>query len=122
MKRIAWLLSISTMGLLPLPVAAFENLSTALNAEQQACFSLAMIGMDSVINARLGVPPEHALALSSRTQPVGNGDEPYDTGLLKIILSAYLWNDTPHSYAIKVFYGCAVESSYQKHANLSLQK
>lgn len=100
--------------MLPLPAFAFENLSAALNAEQQACFSLAMVGMDSVINSRLGVPPEHALELASR--PVANDSNPYDIHLLKVILGAYLWHETPHSYALKVFYGCAAESSYHKHA------
>jgi hypothetical protein len=101
----------------PLPAAAFENLSSVLNSEQQACFSLAMVGMDSVINARLGVPPEHALDLAS--QPVSQNSGPYDIHLLKIILTAYLWHDTPHSYAINVFYNCAVKSAYQKQAKVN---
>ena len=99
---------------LPMSATAFENLSTALTAEQQACYSLAMVGMDSVINARLGVPAEHALELSSL--PVASDSEPFDVNMLHTILDAYLWRDTPHSYAIKVFYGCAVESSYRKQA------
>lgn len=101
----------------PLPAAAFENLSTALTSSQQACFSLAMVGMDSVINARLGVPAEHALDLAS--VPVSQNAGPYDIHLLKIILNAYLWHDTPHSYAINVFYNCAVKSSYQKQAKVN---
>ena len=51
-------------ALLPLPAAAFENLSTTLTQDQQTCYSLAMVGMDSVINSRLGVPAEHALDLA----------------------------------------------------------
>jgi hypothetical protein len=117
MKRIftKMLLIGSFSGVLPLPVFAFENLTSALTAEQQMCFSMAMVGMDSVINARLGVPAEHALELASR--PVNNS-EPYDTELLNVILNAYLWRETPHSYAIKVFYGCAVESSFRKQAKI----
>ena len=102
---------------LPSPVMAFDDLSSGLNGDQQACFSLAMVGMDSVINSRLGVPPEHALALASL--PVVNNSEPFDTNLLKVILGAYLWQETPHSYAIKVFYGCAAESSYRKQAKIN---
>ena len=119
MKRLIanMLLSLGLFGLVPLPVSAFENLSSALNTEQQACFSLAMVGMDSVINARLGVPAEHALELSSRPQTVNTMDaESYDTNLLRVILDAYLWQETPHSYAIKVFYICAAQSSYKNHA------
>ena len=111
------LLLITTLAVaLPLPAAAFENLSSALNTEQQACFSMAMVGMDSVINARLGVPAEHALELASL--PISHNAGPFDNNLLNIILDAYLWRETPHSYAIKVFYGCAVESSYRKQAKI----
>jgi hypothetical protein len=102
--------------LLPSPAVAFENLSSSLTVEQQACFSLAMVGMDSVINSRLGVPPEHALELSSRPQSVNVNSEPYDSHLLNVILEAYLWEETPHSYAIKVFYRCAQESLHHKQA------
>ena len=118
MKRIftKLLLIVSFAGLFWSPAHAFENLSTALTAEQQMCFSMAMVGMDSVINSRLGVPAEHALELAS--QPVVNNSEPYDTDILNIILNAYLWRETPHSYAIKVFYGCAAESSYRKQAKI----
>ena len=98
------------------PAHAFENLSSALNTEQQMCFSMAMVGMDSVINARLGVPAEHALELASL--PVSTNSQAFDTNLLNVILDAYLWRETPHSYAIKVFYGCAVESSYRKQAKI----
>jgi hypothetical protein len=119
MKRIFnKLLLLSTLLLAaPLPATAFENLSSALNPEQQACFSTAMIGMDSVINARLGVPAEHALDLAS--VPVSHNSGPYDVHMLKVILNAYLWHGTPHSYAINVFYDCAVKSSYQKQARVS---
>ena len=111
------LLILSFAGISMSPAQAFENLSSALTTEQQMCFSMAMVGMDSVINARLGVPAEHALELASL--PVANNSEPFDTNLLNVILDAYLWRETPHSYAIKVFYGCAVESSYRKQAKIN---
>ena len=77
------------------------------DVRMQGCFSRAMVGMDSVINARLGVPAEHALALSVR-EDVGSNDEAvFDEPLLAMILTAYLWKDSAHSYAIKVFYDCA---------------
>lgn len=95
------------VALLPLPAAAFENLSTTLTQDQQTCYSLAMVGMDSVINSRLGVLPEHVLDLASQPQSLNVNAEPYDHNLLNVILDAYLWKETPHSYAIKVFYKCA---------------
>ena len=63
-------------ALLPLPAAAFENLSTTLTQDQQTCYSLAMVGMDSVINSRLGVLPEHVLDLASQPQSLNVNAEP----------------------------------------------
>jgi len=106
-------------ALFPLPAAAFEELSSTLTADQQACYSLAMVGMDSVINSRLGVLPEHVVDLASLPRSVVdvNADS-YDHTLLNVILSAYLWEETPHSYAIKVFYKCAQKSVYNKQAQV----
>lgn len=88
---------------------AFENHVVGL--EESRCYGQAMVGMDSVINSRLGVPAEHALRLSLNG-PIhaAMGDE-YSTSMLNTILAAYLWDDTPHSYAIKVFYACAKRNS-----------
>lgn len=82
--------------------------ATVFDARLQNCFSRAMVGMDSVINSRLGVPAEHALALSAREGQEGAQEVVYDEPLLAMILSAYLWKDSAHSYAIKVFYDCSV--------------
>jgi len=88
---------------------AFESQIFAADAPMfsgpmQTCFAHAMLGMDSVINARLGVPPEHVLDLTaSSTAGVPSFDEP----VLSLMLTAYLWQGSPHSYAIQVFYDCA---------------
>ncbi len=88
---------------------AFE--SRVVGMAESSCYGEAMVGMDSVINSRLGVPAEHALGLSQNsTLHVAMGDE-YSTSMLNTILAAYLWEDTPHSYAIKVFYACAARNS-----------
>lgn len=80
------------------------------DGRMQHCFSRAMVGMDSVINSRLGVPAEHALALSVREAVNDNQETVFDEPLLAMILSAYLWEDSPHSYAIKIFYDCAASA------------
>ncbi len=88
---------------------AFEN--HVVGAAENSCYGQAMVGMDSVINSRLGVPAEHALGLSLNSSlHVAMGNQ-YSTTMLNTILAAYLWEDTPHSYAIKVFYACAAKSS-----------
>jgi len=73
----------------------------------QRCYGAAMVGMDSVINSRIGVPPEHALDLARVSKRTPVSDELFSTELLNNVLAAYLWEGTPHSYAIKVFYDCA---------------
>ncbi len=84
--------------------------SPMFDIRMQGCFSRAMVGMDSVINSRLGVPAEHALALSAQEGVDGSREAVFDEPLLAMILTAYLWKDSAHSYAIKVFYDCAAVS------------
>lgn len=84
--------------------------ATPLAPDELHCYSVAMVGLDSVINARMGVPPERALDLVT-TRTDGRQLTSRSTYVLNIILSAYLWNDTPHNYALKVFYRCAQEQA-----------
>ncbi len=111
------------MKAVKLKVGAFSLLlSTATQAYeiplegtvgQELCYSYAMIGFDSVINSRLGVPAEHALDLSRNPATRNYETSTYNTGMLKTILGAYLWDNTPHSYAIKVFFDCATTTDQQ---------
>lgn len=116
------LVVIITVGLLLLlmsaSVQAFDSngasgmaATPVFDARMQGCFSRAMVGMDSVINSRLGVPAEHALALAVRDETGDNHEAVFDEPLLAMILTAYLWKDSAHSYAIKVFYDCAASSA-----------
>lgn len=95
-------------------VSAYES----FGSEQSACFAAAMVGMDSVINSRLGVPAEHALELSDMSQQgVAVEGERFDINLLKVILGAYLWKESPHTYAVHVFYQCAqTEARLSRHS------
>ena len=72
--------------------------------QEQLCYGKAMLGLDSVINSRLGVPAEHALDLA---RVITTRHESYSSDLLKTILNAYLWQGSPHAYAVRVFYKCA---------------
>ncbi len=84
----------------------------------QECYGRAMIGFDSVINSRLGLPPEHALALAARidTAPVAGAQ--YRDDILIVMWGAYLWSGTPHNYAINVFYRCARDQDSATQAEL----
>jgi len=93
------------LALAPVGAMAYENI--AVEGEVQECYSRAMIGMDSVINARMGVPAEHALSLSLKPGVIVTNEHAYRKDFLIVILDAYLWDESPHSYALKVFYNCA---------------
>ena len=74
-----------------------------------------MVGMDSVINSRLGIHPEHLLHLAA-VDPEATITMPehlyvpdrYSPLLLKIIYDAYLWEGAPHEYASQVMYTCVL--------------
>ena len=81
------------------------------DSQMSACYSRAMVGMDSVINSRLHVVAEHALFLSHIPGTQKNTESGYDHDYLVIILDAYLWSRSPHDYALKVFYDCATQQT-----------
>jgi hypothetical protein len=78
------------------------------------CYGLAMVGMDSVINSRLGIYPELILHLAT-TDPravIASPEEitsaaPYSARLLRVIYEAYLWQGEPHEYASQVLATCS---------------
>ncbi|HEY5602740.1 MAG TPA: hypothetical protein VIM41_06495 [Gammaproteobacteria bacterium] len=107
----------SILGVMPGFSSAYEN--SAFGGHQEDCFAKAMIGMDSVINSRLGVPAEHALELTAlHPQPAGTDGRAFDSATLNVILSAYLWEDSPHAYAVEVFYKCAQQQSFPQQASV----
>lgn len=119
MRFMKHLVSTAILGLLPVmpvTVAAYEY--NVFGDDQADCFAKAMIGMDSVINSRLGVPPEHALDLTVEPKRTGSTTREYDNSTLNVILSAYLWEDTPHTYAVKVFFNCAQQHAYKQQARV----
>ena len=108
---------LTTVMLYSLSSLAVAYEYSSFDGEQSDCFAKAMVGMDSVINSRLGVPPEHALDLTVQPTPTGTAVE-YDSNTLNVILNAYLWEDTPHTYAVKVFFNCAQRKAYSKQARV----
>jgi len=101
---------------LALPVHAYEF--SEVSDETRDCYSAAMIGMDSVINARVGVPAEHALALTLRVSDSLISGSHYNDEILTVIWGGYLWAGTPHSYAISVFFHCARDTAGMTSAGL----
>ena len=116
MKLVNYNVLTIVLAVVPTFVAAYEY--NAFGSDQDDCFAKAMIGMDSVINSRLGVPPEHALDLTVLNQQTSTQADEYDNETLNVILAAYLWKDTPHTYAVKVFFNCAQQKAYQQQARV----
>lgn len=105
---------------LPLALSAQAYEFPEVSDEIRDCYSKAMIGYDSVINARLGVPAEHALTFTYRTRTRDSTPEQvkYFDNILIVVWGGYLWKSSPHNYAINVFYHCAHDSSLPAEAAL----
>lgn len=116
MKNLS-LLAVLLAAALYADAAAAHNDAPPLEKDAQLCYGYAMVGYDSVINARLGVPAEYALGLAQKT-PVSNSDRRYSVNVLKIALNAYAWPGNPHDYAVEVMYRCAKAQGNFLDANL----
>lgn len=109
----------AVFGILSLSISntALANAGEPMDGPEQHCYGVAMVGYDSVINSRLGVLPEHALDLAEM-QKVGGKRASYQPFLLKVVLDAYLWEKSPHNYAVKVMYNCSMQDISMQTANL----
>ncbi len=99
-----------------LPAQAYEF--PEISDEIRDCYSKAMIGFDSVINARLGVPAEHALTYTYRSLDATPEQVQYLDNILIVVWGGYLWKSSPHNYAISVFYHCAHDAPLPAEATL----
>ena len=81
-----------------------------LSESQQRCYARAMVGFDSVINSRIGVPIEEAMEITRKKGKVSISDQ-FDRSYLLAVLHAYMWSGSPHTYALKVFSNCTVEEN-----------
>ncbi len=80
-----------------------------LSIKEQECYAVSMIGYDYVINSRVGVPMKRALnTVSVNSNAIAISDV-YKTRLKKTVRKAYLWEGSPHDYAVKVLFRCAAK-------------
>jgi len=78
--------------------------TTGLSPKEKACHATAMIGFDSVVNAGAGLEPEASFVLIDKF--VNGTIKESDIPLIKVVLGAYRWKGSPHTYAIKVYGKC----------------
>ena len=110
--------------ILPMIAVFYANTAAAfadaprIEKDAQICYGYAMVGYDSVINSRLGVPAEYAVGLALKNPLNETGNDRYSINLLKITLNAYMWPGNPHDYAVQVMYRCAKTQGNFLDANL----
>jgi len=91
--------------LLALPAAGNTNITTREH-DVSYCYAYAMIGKDSVINSRLGLLPEQLIHHAKLNATRNDVTPRYSPVLLKAILGAFLWKESPQSYAHAIFESC----------------
>ena len=96
---------ITTASLYANEALAFDN--PPMEKDAQICYVYAMVGYDSVINARLGVPAEYALGMAVQTPVQEATGELYSITVLKVALNAYLWTGHHTASDDQVLYNCA---------------
>src|SRR3569833_4764441 len=100
-----------TMGLVlllsSLAVPAFAFDSAPAEPGALYCYAHAMVGFDSVINSRLGVPAELTVGLATKNTAAADSHENYAQYMVKVVLDAYKWKGSQHDYAVGEFYHCA---------------
>lgn len=101
-RTIPWALFLSS-----LVAPAFALDSAPVEPGAFFCYAHAMVGFDSVINSRLGVPAELTVGLAIKNPEAAVSHENYSQYMVKVVLDAYMWKGSPHNYAVGVFYHCA---------------
>ena len=84
---------------------------SALGQHEEECYSVSMVGYDSVINKNLGVPLDEVIDTFLTNNDSSQTLEIYQDFLLLVVMEAYQWQGTPHMYAVKTMYRCAAEHS-----------
>lgn len=83
--------------------------AAALGEHEEECYSIAMVGYDSVINSNLGVPLDEVISTMVTNNDSIQTIDIYQDYLMFVVMDAYNWRGTPHTYAVKTLYKCAVE-------------
>lgn len=96
---------VSAIGVLLSAIVIAENVLDNHDI-YPVCHAHAMIGFDSVINSRLGVPAEQVIDVIGVHEASSSGKPPHMLRLLTTMLTAYLWEDTPQNYYVHVFNDC----------------
>ena len=95
-------------------LGANNVLSDSLNQHEEECYAVAMVAYDTVINSNLGLPLDEII-----NSMVENSSEDtsviFQDFLMLVVMDAYNWKGSPHTYAVKALYQCAANHSDVAH-------
>ena len=80
-----------------------------LNEMEQACYSVSMVGYDTVINSDLGLPLDEVIDSMVTNNNSLQTLDIYEDYLLLVVMDAYNWDGSPHTYAVKTMFKCAAD-------------
>jgi len=86
-------------------------LASSLTAEQEQCYAVAMVGYDSVINSNLNVPLDQVIMSMVTHNDDAQVADIYRDYLLFVVMDAYNWKGSAHTYAVKTLFNCASHRS-----------
>jgi len=107
LKRLTTLVTI----LLSLSFVNAHATATGLSEAEQACYSVSMVGYDTVINSDLGLPLDAVIDTMVTNNNSLQTLEIYEDYLLLVVMEAYNWEGSPHTYAVKTMFQCAAKLS-----------
>lgn len=84
------------------------NAST-LSPQEDQCYAVSMVAYDTVINAGLGLPLDEIIDSMVRNGEKSDAIDIYQDYLMLIVMDAYNWTGTPHTYAVKTLFRCAID-------------
>ncbi|MDH3325261.1 MAG: hypothetical protein OEM38_00925 [Gammaproteobacteria bacterium] len=82
-----------------------------LSDSEQACYAVSMVGYDTVINSDLGMPLDQVIDSMVTNNNALQTLDIYQDYLFLVVMDAYNWEGSPHTYAVKTMYQCAKRQS-----------
>lgn len=83
--------------------------SSTLSPQEEQCYAVAMVAYDTVINAGLGLPLDEIIDSMVENGKKSDAIDIYQDYLMLVVMDAYNWTGTPHTYAVKTLYQCATD-------------
>ena len=85
------------------------NATIGLSEAEGACYSVSMVGYDTVINSDLGLPLDEVIDSMVTNNNSLQTLDIYEDYLLLVVMEAYNWEGSPHTYAVKTMFQCAAK-------------